>query len=69
MYMSAAPAVFQESQPVPLPSTTRYYMMQPTMVPTGPFLTTAFAYPGYSLITQPVEKTESAKSQIQEGIN
>jgi len=67
--MSAAPAVFQESQPVPLPSTSLYYMMQPTMVPTGPFLTTAFAYPGYSLITQQIEKTDCAKSQIEEGIN
>jgi hypothetical protein len=67
--MSAAPVVFQENQPALLPSTTRYYMMQPTMVPTVPFLNTAFAYPGYSLITQPIEKTDSEKSQIQEGMN
>ncbi len=66
----ATPVVFQETQPKPLQATTRYYMVQPTtLVPSVPLLNTGFVYPAYGLVTNSIEKTDTNKSQISEGIN
>ena len=70
----AAPMVLQGTQPVPLQSTTRYYVVpQATatttttaaVLPTMPLLNTAFVYPTYGLLTKPVENVDQTKAQIQ----
>jgi hypothetical protein len=71
LYMPATtlstPVVLQETQPV---QAARYYMIQPsTMVPTVPLFNTAFIYPTYGFVPKSIEKVNTEKTQIQEGIN
>ncbi|CAF1364903.1 unnamed protein product [Adineta steineri] len=74
LYMPAttlsAPVVLQGAQPVPLASTTRYYMVPQatTMFPTVPFVNTAYVYPSYGFVPNAVVQNNTENSQKQEMI-
>ncbi|CAF1119773.1 unnamed protein product [Rotaria sp. Silwood1] len=65
----ATPVIVQETLTVPIQTTTtttRYYMLPTTttIAPVIPLLNTALVYPTYGLITKPIEKIDTGKSQI-----
>ncbi|CAF2605300.1 unnamed protein product [Rotaria sp. Silwood2] len=72
LYMPTAtlttPVIVQETQTIPIQTTTtRYYMLPTTTItPVVPLLNTALVYPAYGIITKPIEKTNTEKSQISE---
>ncbi|CAF4375398.1 unnamed protein product, partial [Rotaria sp. Silwood2] len=63
------PVIVQETQTISIQTTTtRYYMLPTTttITPVVPLLYTALVYPAYGIITKPIEKTNTEKSQISE---
>ncbi|CAF1025137.1 unnamed protein product [Rotaria sordida] len=62
----ATPIIVQQTQTIPIQTTTTSYYMLPTITPIVPVLSTAFLYPTYRVTTKPIEKIDTEKSQTSE---